>query len=109
MNPLVIDTDVLSYCFKDDSRMHLFVRQLPGFDWRISSQTEAELYQWASGANWGRTRRQHLEAFLADFKIVPSSCELSLKWAEVMVGARRPGRRIDVGDAWIAATALALN
>lgn len=28
-----------------------------------------------------------------------------LKWAEVMVAARRAGRRLETADAWIAATA----
>jgi predicted nucleic acid-binding protein len=37
--------------------------------------------------------------------IVPSSRDLVLKWAEVMVAARRAGRRLETADAWIAATA----
>jgi predicted nucleic acid-binding protein len=40
------------------------------------------------------------------FVSVPSSRDLIVKWAEVMVEARSQGRRIDVADAWIAATAL---
>ena len=40
------------------------------------------------------------------FVSVPSSRDLILKWAEVMVGSRSVGRRIEVADAWIAATAL---
>jgi predicted nucleic acid-binding protein len=37
---------------------------------------------------------------------VPSSRDLVVKWAMVMVAAQSLGRRIDVADAWIAATAL---
>ena len=40
------------------------------------------------------------------FVSVPSSRDLIVKWAEVMVVARSVGRRIEVADAWIAATAL---
>ena len=40
------------------------------------------------------------------FVSVPSSRDLILKWAEVMVGSRSVGRRIEVAGAWIAATAL---
>ena len=40
------------------------------------------------------------------FVSVPSSRDLIVKWAEVMVLARSVGRRIEVADAWIAATAL---
>jgi predicted nucleic acid-binding protein len=43
---------------------------------------------------------------MTGFASVPSSRDLILKWAEVMVAARATGRRIDVADAWIAATAL---
>jgi len=32
-----------------------------------------------------------------------------LKWAEVMVAARRAGRRLETADAWIAATAVLYN
>ena len=45
-------------------------------------------------------------SFIGRFVIVPSSRDLVLKWAEVMVAARRNGRRIETADAWIAATAL---
>jgi predicted nucleic acid-binding protein len=40
------------------------------------------------------------------FASVPSSRDLILQWAAVMVAARTNGRRIDTADAWIAATAL---
>lgn len=40
------------------------------------------------------------------FVSVPSSRDLIVKWAEVMVRARAVGRRLEVADAWIAATAL---
>jgi predicted nucleic acid-binding protein len=43
---------------------------------------------------------------LARFVVVPSSRDLVLKWAEVMVAARRDGRRLETADAWIAATAV---
>ena len=40
------------------------------------------------------------------FVAVLSSRDLILKWAEVMVMVRSVRRRIEVADAWIAATAL---
>lgn len=40
------------------------------------------------------------------FVSVPSYRDLIMKWAEVMVMARSQGRRLEVADAWIAATAL---
>jgi hypothetical protein len=47
-----------------------------------------------------------LRFYLARFVVVASSSDLSKKWAEVMVSARRQGRRMKTADAWIAATAL---
>ncbi len=43
---------------------------------------------------------------MTGFASVPSSRNLILKWADVMVAARANGRRIEAADAWIAATAL---
>jgi predicted nucleic acid-binding protein len=37
--------------------------------------------------------------------IVPSSRDLVVRWAELMVEARRNGRRMETADAWVAATA----
>jgi predicted nucleic acid-binding protein len=67
--------------------------------------TEAELEQWALLSNWQAKRIEWLRIFLGRFVIVPSSRDLVLKWAEVMVAARRTGRRLETADAWIAATA----
>jgi predicted nucleic acid-binding protein len=56
-------------------------------------------------SNWSDKRIHWLRLFLGRFIIVPSSRDLVLKWAEVMVTARRRGRRIETADAWVAATA----
>jgi predicted nucleic acid-binding protein len=71
----------------------------------ISFMTEAELEQWALLSNWPAKRTEWLRVFLARFVIVPSSRDLVVKWAEVMVAGRRAGRRLETADAWIAATA----
>ena len=68
--------------------------------------TEAELEQWALLSNWQAKRIEWLRVFLGRFIVVPSSRDLVLKWAEVMVAARRSGRRLETADAWIAATAV---
>src|ERR1035441_6669074 len=68
--------------------------------------TEAELEQWILLAKWGAGRVQRFQAFMKGFASVPSSRDLILRWADAMVAARANGRRIEVADAWIAATAL---
>ena len=106
MTPVVIDTDVASFLFKNDTRAPAYLRHLRDRQWLISFMTEAELEQWARLANWHPKRNEWLKVFLGRFVIVPSSRDLVLKWAEVMVAARRTGRRLETADAWIAATAL---
>ena len=68
--------------------------------------TVAEIERWALQNRWGDQRVQLLRTFMRRFTVVPSSPDLCLKWAEVMVKARSAGRRIESADAWIAATAL---
>jgi len=68
--------------------------------------TEAELEQWILSAKWGADRIRRFQEFMTGFASVPSSRDMILKWAEVMVAARANGRRIEAADAWIAATAL---
>ena len=106
MKPVVLDTDVVSFLFKSDTRAQTYLPLLQDRQWFISFMTEAELEQWALLANWSEKRVDWLRLFLSHFVVVPSSHDLVLKWAEAMVGARRNGRRIETADAWIAATAL---
>lgn len=68
--------------------------------------TEAELERWILPANWGTERITRFRAYMKRFVSVPSSRDLIVKWAEVMFRARSVGRRVEVADAWIAATAL---
>ena len=106
MRPVVLDTDIVSFLFKSDTRAQTYLPLLQDRQWFISFMTEAELEQWALLANWSEKRVDWLRLFLSHFVVVPSSHDLVLKWAEAMVGARRNGRRIETADAWIAATAL---
>src|SRR6266404_7189103 len=109
MTPVVVDTDVASFLFKNDSRAHNYLPHLHDRQWLISFMTEAELEQWALLSNWHPKRIEWLRVFLGRFVVVPSSRDLVLKWAEVMVAARRAGRRLETADAWIAATAALYN
>jgi tRNA(fMet)-specific endonuclease VapC len=106
MKPIVLDTDVVSFLFKADTRAQMYLPQLQDRQWFISFMTEAELEQWALLANWSEKRVVWLRLFLSRFVVVPSSHDLVLRWAEAMVAARRNGWRIETADAWIAATAL---
>ena len=106
MTPLVVDTDVISFLFKNDSRAQLYLPLMRNRDLLVSFMTEAELEQWILLARWGVDRIRRFRTFLTGFASVPSSRDLILHWAEVMVAARSNGRRIEAADAWIAATTL---
>jgi tRNA(fMet)-specific endonuclease VapC len=100
MTPVVLDTDVVSFLFKTDRRAQAYLPHVNNRPWLISFMTEAELEQWALLSNWHAKRIEWLHSFQARFAIVPSSRDLVLKRAEVMVAARRAGRRLETADAW---------
>ena len=106
MTPAVVDTDVVSFLFKSDARAQQYLPFLHDRQLLISFMTEAELEQWVLLAKWGPERIGRFRVFMNRFASVPSSRDLILKWASVMVAARASGRRIEAADAWIAATAL---
>lgn len=103
---VIVDTDVVSFLLKDDTRAQIYRQHLQGKTLALSFMTVAELYQWAYSRNWGEHRLTWLEEKLRAFVIVPYDSELCRRWAMVGVERQRRGRPISVQDAWIAATAL---
>jgi predicted nucleic acid-binding protein len=105
----VVDTDVLSYLFRGDTRIETFRPSPTGASLIISSMTVAELERWAVRRDWGMARREQMAEFLNQFTLILVNRALCHTWAEVSDRARRRGRPIQTADAWIAATALALD
>jgi len=68
---LVVDTDVISYLFKQDTRADLYKPHLQGQLLLISPMTRAELEVWALEHSWGQTRRDAMRVHLKQFKLVP--------------------------------------
>ena len=54
MTPVVVDTDVVSFLFKNDSRAQLYLPLLRGRKLLVSFMTEAELEHWIVLASWAR-------------------------------------------------------
>jgi predicted nucleic acid-binding protein len=106
MNGAVVDTDVVSFVFKNDSRAETYASHLENRLLVVSFMTIAELERWPVRRGWSGVRRQRLERFLDDYVVVHSGRALCREWAEVSEQCRRQGRPINCGDAWIAATAL---
>jgi predicted nucleic acid-binding protein len=101
MNAVVVDTDVVSLVFKGDSRAEKYLSALTAPDLLVSFMTEAELERWILQAKWGPERIVRFRTYMKRFVSVPSSRDLIVKWAEVMVVARSLGRRIEVAVAGV--------
>jgi tRNA(fMet)-specific endonuclease VapC len=69
---VVVDTDVVSFLYKQDDRGAFYhpylANQLP----IISFMTLAELERWTLAANWGELKRQHLNEVFAKIHRVSS-------------------------------------
>jgi|ERR1044071_9613113 predicted nucleic acid-binding protein len=104
---VVVDTNVLSFFIKNDTRATLYQPHLDGRLQIIAAQTLAELELWALIHNWGTRRRATLHAYLKEFVLAEADEAICFSWAAVQANARKLGRPISVSDAWIAATALA--
>jgi tRNA(fMet)-specific endonuclease VapC len=73
---VVVDTDVVSFLFKGDTRAEIYRQHLQGKTLAVSFMTVAELYQWAYVRNWGERRLARLEDKLRSYVVVPFDHEL---------------------------------
>lgn len=106
---VVVDTDVVSFVFKKDTRSALYKPHLDGEFMILSFMTMAELFQWSLTSNWGQRKMSEFEVHLKRYSIHHSTSELAHLWAEIRNNGRRLGNCIAPADAWIAATALYYN
>jgi predicted nucleic acid-binding protein len=105
--PVMLDTDVFSFFFKQDTRAALYEPSLKDASLLcLSFQTVAELRLWALLRRWGEPRLQSLQLAFARYVVLPYDDTMSHAWASLTAHRRRQGRPIDTGDAWIAASAL---
>ncbi len=103
---MLLDTNIVSYLFKRDSRATAYLPHFQGQRLHLSFMTVAEIYRWPYERNWSEQRRQTLEAFLrTHFTILRFDNQLAWTWAE-LVGHTMRGQPMSIADSWIAATAL---
>lgn len=103
---VLLDTDVVSYLFKGDTRATAFAPLLQGQRLAISFMTIAELFAWAFIRKWGMTRVMRLEQTLGTYVVIPIHVELCRLWGTIRAQQQAAGRAIAPQDTWIAATAL---
>ena len=103
MNTVLVDTDVFSYLLKNDTRAGLYRKHLDGQRLALSFMTLGELQSWAVERNWGATRMGELRAKLRNYFVLHSDDETAERYGAVR---NVRGFPVNVGDAWVAATAL---
>ncbi|HVZ16179.1 MAG TPA: PIN domain-containing protein [Terriglobales bacterium] len=106
MAPIILDTDVVSFFAKADTRAALYQADMVGHSWCISFQTVAELRLWVLLRRWGKSRQRELDGLQQRFIVLRYDIETAQHWAEITAHRRRLGRPIECGDCWIAAAAL---
>ncbi len=109
MDILLLDTNIVSFLFKGDSRADSYAPYLCDHILAISFMTVAELFQWAAVRNWGKRRTNQLEASLHRYTVLPFDIEVCRLWGEVRASGYAEGRPISSQDAWVAATAIQHN
>jgi tRNA(fMet)-specific endonuclease VapC len=103
---VLLDTDVFSYFFKQDTRAQPYRKDVQGRQLCLCFQTIAEVKAWAITRNWGQSRRDALEKVLERYLVLPYDALMADAWARTSASRKRMGRPISCGDAWIAAAAL---
>jgi len=107
---VVVDTDVVSFYSKNDSRFASYAPALAGNELVISFMTLSELLLWQRLRSWGETRRREfLDEIRRQYIIYPVDEPLCHLWADLKTHAKNRGRALENADAWIAATALQLE
>ena len=110
MKVILLDTNIVSFMFKGDSRAKEYAPYLEGQHLAISFMTVAELYQWAFIRQWGKRRMAKLEKTLrVNYTVLSFDILLCQKWGEVRATCRSEGKPISPQDAWVASTALQYN
>ena len=104
--PVLVDTDVISFLFKQHPLAAGYSELLSGRNVLVSLATSGEIEFGMLAAAWGPSRRDRMRQFLNEFTVLNPDSETARIWASVRFQCRKLGRTIAPTDAWIAATAL---
>jgi len=106
MSTVLLDTNIVSYLFKQDTRAERYAKHLRNRELTIAVMTVAELFQWAAVRRWGEARIARLEQYLEHYTTLPVDINTCRQWATVRASRSAAGMPISPQDAWVAATAL---
>ena len=103
---IVVDTDIVSFFFKKDSRAEYFRPYLIHKTLAVSFMTVAELYYGAYKAQWGINRITALENHIKNYVVLPYDYLVCQQFAQIRSQCESEGYAISQPDLWIAACAL---
>lgn len=107
---IVVDTNVVSYIYRDDPIGSPYLARMDGHRAVISFQTYEEVLFGVLISNWGEQRINRLLHHInTNYDVLGSNGRLAVVCANLRAESRRIGRELRPADAWIAATALLLD
>ena len=106
---VVIDSNVMSYIAKRSPIADYYLPYLAGREVVISFQTREEALFGAYLAGWGERRVNDLKQQMDQYEVHWPDDELVDLCARLRQQRQAAGRRLEVADAWVAATALYLE
>ena len=106
---VVIDSNVMSYIARRSPIADYYLPYLAGREVVISFQTREEALFGAYLAGWGERRVNDLKQQMDQYEVHWPDDELVGLCARLRQQRQAAGRRLEVADAWVAATALYLE
>ena len=108
---VVVDTDVVSIIYRRDrdQRASYYETELAGQRLIVSFQTLEDIRYGMFDRGWDARRRNGMERHLAQYGIAWPDGDTATASARLRAKCKAAGRELKQGDAWIAATALALG
>jgi predicted nucleic acid-binding protein len=106
---VVLDTSVASLAIRGDTRLAQYSAHYREGYAVLPLQAVAELRYGTVLAGWGEERLEDLERYVTRNLVAVPNDDIAHQWARVSAFARRMGRRLEAGDAWVAATAVYLG
>jgi tRNA(fMet)-specific endonuclease VapC len=85
---VLLDTNLVSYLMRGDSRAELYRHHLEGKTLAVSFMTVAELYEGAYRRGWREDRMSRLEALIRNYVVVPFSNRTCQIWGRVRTERR---------------------
>lgn len=106
---VLLDTSVASYIFTKHEKAAYYIERIQGHTIVISFQTLEEMWFGALKNEWGVRRKSELAAYLQRHRIIWPDRSLAEECARLRSERERAGRKLELADAWIAATAILLD